>query len=316
MKRYITIDGGTTNTRLTLMEDGKAKQTVKLAMGAQKSMDGNEALKEGIRTAIRTLLENNGLTEQDITRILASGMITSEFGLCCLPHLVAPVGLPELRAGMKEIALPELSEIPFVFIPGVRTDSERLEERDMMRGEETELMGLAESDTALQADCLYVLPGSHSKLIETDADGRITRFRTMLTGEMIAALSGHTILRDAVDLSCRETDQDSLERGYEYAKERGINEALFKTRILKNLFGATPTACYSFFLGAVLADELTAILESATQTVVLGGKPQLRDAMAALLQTRCQKRVLTVSDEAVALSTSRGMIRVYEAQNP
>ena len=312
MNRYITIDGGTTNTRISLVEDGRITETVKLSLGAQKSIGSTDALKDGIRAAITSLLQTNHLTESDIQRILASGMITSEFGLYCLPHLVAPVGIWELHEGMKEVSLTEISQIPFVFLPGVRTNSESLEERDMMRGDETELIGLADNTDTPVSDCLYVLPGSHSKLIETDAEGRITRFRTMLTGEMIAALSGHTILKDAVDLSCTETDETYLAQGFDYACKRGINEALFKTRILKNQFGASPTEVYSFFLGAVLADELTAITESSVSTVVLGGKPQLRDAMASLLRKRTEKAVLTVSDEAVALSTSRGMIRIFE----
>ena len=53
----------------------------------------------------------------------------------------------------------------------------------------------------------YVLPGSHSKLIHVDGAGRIVDFTTMLTGEMIAALSQNTILKDAVYLAGTRLDE-------------------------------------------------------------------------------------------------------------
>ena len=69
-------------------------------------------------------------------------MITSEFGLYNLPHITVPAGIKELYDAMKEVTIPEISEIPFVFIPGVKVTGEGLHKTDMMRGEETELVGL------------------------------------------------------------------------------------------------------------------------------------------------------------------------------
>ena len=57
-------------------------------------------------------------------RILASGMITSEFGLCLLEHLIAPCGMGELAASMHEVVLEDISKIPFVFARGVKTCGE------------------------------------------------------------------------------------------------------------------------------------------------------------------------------------------------
>ncbi len=314
MKRYITIDGGTTNTRASLVADGRVLNTVKIPVGAKKSIGGNTALKEGLHRAIAELLSAESLTAEDIAAVLASGMITSEFGLVNLPHITAPAGINELSDSMAEVLIPEVFSKPICFVRGVKTVG-TLEETDMMRGEETELIGIM---NAGHGKCVYVLPGSHSKLIYTDSNGRITHFSTTLTGEMMSALSDDTILKDAVTLPCYELDIEKLDSGYEYAVKHGINEALFKTRILKNLFGCDKVECYSFFFGAVLADEINSIIASSAETVVIGGKKQFREATAHLVEKYSElslgkkKKTVVLNDAEVDASTSNGMIKIYE----
>ena len=312
MKHYITVDGGTTNTRVTLMQADTPLQTVRIPFGARASMTDPQALPSAIKNAIDTLLNAHGLKETEIERILASGMITCEFGLCPLPHIAAPAGIRELHASMHEVVMESISHIPFVFIRGVKTVGETVADTDMMRGEETELMGLLSSD--LTPNTLYILPGSHSKLIETDHAGRICRFATMLTGEMIASLAEGTILKDAVDLSITDRDPAFLLDGCKYAMEHGINEALFKVRILKNLFSRTPVEVYSFFLGVILSSEIQAILRATPTRVVIGGKAQIKKATECLLRSLSKKEIVTVSDADVDVSSSRGAIRIYEYQ--
>ncbi len=309
MKNYITIDGGTSTTRVSLVSDKKIKQTIKLNVGARKSMDGGADYKSEIKKAIDKIIADNSLANSDIERILASGMITCEFGLCNLPHITAPAGIAELHENMHETVIPEISDIPFVFVRGVKSISDDISETDMMRGEETELCGLmSDSD----GKCMYILPGSHSKLVFTDEKGRISRFSTMLTGEMIYALSQSTILKDAVDLSISETDTEYLLMGDKYCREHGINEALFKTRILKNLFSANPVQCYSFFLGVVLSDELSAVRDSNIGKVLIGGKAQIKAAMVKILSETTDKEIVCADERAVDASTSMGLVKIYE----
>lgn len=309
MANYITIDGGTTNTRISLVENNEIIDTVKLQIGARAGIDGNSLLKSEIKKGIAEILARNHLTGNDIDRILASGMITSEFGLCNLEHITVPAGIRELNKSMYETVISEVSEIPFVFVRGVKTVGDILDKCDMMRGEETELMWIISEK---QGKCIYILPGSHSKLIYTDEDGRITDFTTMLTGEMIYALSSSTILKDAVDLNESGIDSNYLKNGYTYCTENGINEALFKVRVLKNIFKCTPVQTYSFFLGAVLCGEINRILKSEVQKIVIGGKSQIKHAIAQLLKSCSSKEIICLTEEEVNTSTSAGMIKIYE----
>jgi len=309
MSIYITIDGGTTNTRLSLIKDGAYLGSVKSNVGARRSIDGKDLLKKEIASGIRQLLQNHALQEKDVSCIIASGMITSEFGLCQLEHLQTPAGLAELHAGMQRMELAEITSIPFFFIRGIKVCAENFEKFDVMRGEETELMGIWEE---AYGDCIYVLPGSHSKVIKVDQEGRVVDFFTMLTGEMIGALSSQTILKDAVDLSASEICEKYLLSGYDYAVREGINKALFKVRILKNFFGCDRNAVYSFFLGAVLSAEIGSIIGDGAQSVVIGGRKQIRQAMAILLNHRSDKRVVLLDDLSVERSTALGAIRIYQ----
>ena len=308
-KIYVTVDGGTTNTRINLIKDRRFIDSIKLNVGARKSIESKDGLREGIRNGIRSLLERNGVSESEVICVLASGMITSEFGLCQLDHIKAPAGVSQLHESMATVMLEDISSVPFVFIRGVKTCGQSYEELDVMRGEETELMGIVD---AAYGECIYVLPGSHSKIIRVNEQGQISDFSTMLTGEMIGALAGQTILRDAVDLKEADIDSEYLLRGYELCLREGINKALFKVRILKSYMGGNKNQVYSFFLGAVLAPEIKVILESDTSTVVIGGRSQIKRAMGEILSACEGKRAVLLDEETVMMSTSLGAIRIFE----
>lgn len=306
MRYYICIDGGTTNTRLSLLCDGKIIDTVKFSVGARRGIDNKSLLKDTVRSGIETLLNTHELACADVERILASGMITSEFGLVDLPHIQAPAGIKELHDSAFETVLDDISEIPFVFIRGVKTVGNCLETTDMMRGEETELMGLFEGAG------VYVLPGSHSKVIKVDALGRIVSFKTMLTGEMISALSQNTILKDAVSLNGK-VNEEYLIKGYDYAKTKGLNEALFKVRVLKNLFSKNADEVYSFFMGAVLCDEVISIAEQSPEKVIIGGNNAIKEAEYLLLRHALSADIKLISDGMSDSASCMGMLKIYEA---
>lgn len=304
MRNYITIDGGTTNTRVNLVKDGSVINSVKLSVGARVGMDNKSFLITEIKKAVAKLSDG-----ENIEKILASGMITSEFGLYNLPHITAPAGIAELHNSMKEVILPDISDISFVFIPGVKITGEGLDDTDMMRGEETELIGLICDDFV---EGIYVLPGSHSKIIRVSRDGKIVDFSTMLTGEMISALSDGTILKDAVDLRQSEADDVFLLKGYDYCTAFGINEALFKVRVLKNVFGTPQKQVYSFFVGTVLQAEIKKIIETKEKNIVIGGKAQIKKAMYKLLEKRSDKNVVAIEETHADFAPSFGMIKIYE----
>lgn len=255
------------------------------------------------------MLSDNDLSENNIDSVICSGMITSELGLINLPHLILPSDTEAMHRGIEYAEFPEISSIPFAFIRGLKTSCENLASSDMMRGEETELAGLC---TSFEPNCLYILPGSHSKHIYTDDHGRIVDFSTHMTGELIAAVSGHTILSGSINLNCTQFDAEYLEKGFNYTKEQGINAALFKVRTLKVLFNPNDKDIYSFFMGVVLHGEIESIIKSSSSKTVIGGKAALKLPMAHLLNKYSDKELITVPDEISDSASVRGAIRIYE----
>ena len=144
-----------------------------------------------------------------------------------------------------------------------------------------------------------------------DENGKITDFTTTLTGELIASTANGTILKDSFSLNFDSFDKEYLIKGFDFANEYGINEALFKTRILKNLFNKAELEAYSFFLGACLSGEVVAIKNFNTKKVVIGGKRQLKRAIYELLLTQGFDAVM-LSDAEVDASVVKGQIKIYE----
>lgn len=303
MSNYITVDCGTTNSRVGFMCGAQLLDSVSFHLGARSHAADPEGYRRALADAIRKLQKKNG----DFVAVLVSGMLTSDLGLCPIPHLVAPVGIKKLHNGMQKRQFSDLSPKPFYFIPGVKTVGESALDTDMMRGEETELMGLL---TGEEGECVFVLPGSHSKFISVDAEGRICDIVTLLTGEMAAALSGHTILSDSVSLE-DELDSDALRAGYACCRERGLNEAIFKVRVMDKQLGESAVKRYSFFLGCVLCGEVERLLSYPAASVVIAGQRQLKNALCLLLEGS-GRRVIAVEDTVAASATFRGMVKIFE----
>ena len=306
MAIYLTVDGGTTNTRVYLVRDGVILDSVKIPAGAR---DGKDALVPALREATAELINKYGLCESDVCRIIASGMITSENGLCNLPHTTLPAGASELAGCMYHTEIPEISSIGWSFVRGVKAVGASIEDSDIIRGEETELMGILDGDGN---DALYILPGSHSKHITIDKSGRITAFKTMMSGELLAAVINNTILKNSTDFDHATLIPDQLLCGFDYATAHGVNEALFKVRILSGVFGQGKESCYSFLLGVVLCDEAEAIIKHPAGRVIIGGQSQMKNALSAILKARSDKNVVTLSDGDVNGAVARGAIKIYE----
>ena len=311
MRRYITLDGGTTSTKISVVSGGEIIDTVRVASGGTSGIasDVRGAYFSAVRCAIAELLARCALSEADIFRIIASGtMATSELGLYPCDHLFTPVGIEELKCGAIEVAIPEISTIPFVIVRGVKTACTELLDADMMRGEESEIMGLLTDDCE---DCAFMLMGSHTKIVRVEG-GRISDISTLLTGEIIAAISGDTILKHAFSVKSCTLDLDYIKKGYEYRSERSEGEAYFKVRVLKNIFGATDSEAYSFFLGIALFGEIEHIRRIGVKRVIVGGNRYLKEAVCLLLEAFTDAEVVCLTDGDVDASVPKGLVKIFE----
>jgi len=296
MKKYnITLDTGTTNTRVILWDkEEKMIATSKSEIGVRcTAIDGNNSrLKTAVKDCLEKVLADASAQWDDVETVVASGMITSNVGLVEIPHTVAPAGKKELAEAVREVTIPEVCPLPIRFVPGVKNSgapvtTENFEAMDIMRGEEVETIALLHQFPAGR-EYLIVLPGSHNKFVSTDREGRITGCLTSISGELLSALTNDTILADATDrkfVTPEEYDREMMLLGYRTAKETGIGRACFSCRILNQFAIKDKMKLSNYLLGVALQSDVTSVQKSTAlqvsreTEVIIAGKDPLRSAL-------------------------------------
>ena len=140
---------------------------------------------------------------------------------------------------------------------------------DVMRGEETQIIG-ALPDTGRQ---VALLPGSHSKWAWVE-DGAIVSFASFMTGEVYAALVGHTILGGLMPPDA-PADTAAFERGVRYGLEApgALLSRIFSARTLGLTGILADSALPSYLSGLLIGSEIGGALQMRPHTaapVLLG----------------------------------------------
>jgi len=293
----LTINCGVTNTHVALWKDNVLWAEVASAIGVRNvAITGSRAvLEKGVSKAIAKVLAKAKCKPAKVDFVIASGMITSDIGLYEVAHVQGPAGVKELAQGMVRTNLPRVFKKPIWFVPGVKNHVENIglhncEAMDIMRGEEVECMAVV-SQLQEKKPVLIILPGSNSKFISVDADGRITGCVTTLAGELMQVLTQNTILASALNSSFAvELNEELLLSGARAAEKVGLGRASFMVRILNQFTIYTQNERANFLLGAVLGADLLTLKNSGAikitpgVDVVIGGNPLLKEAFATLVR--------------------------------
>lgn len=322
----ITLDTGTTNTRVTLWNNKEVVDKVFRDVGVRNTaIDGNNAkLKKAIKEAIDEILKRNEMNIDQINRILASGMITSNVGLVEVAHLWAPVGIQELANGIVRHYLPEVVNKEIWFVPGVKNNIteitlENCEAMDIMRGEEVETIGLLKR-LNVEGPALMILPGSHSKFVSVDHQGKITGCLTSLAGELISEITNNTIIASSVNHSlATEFKKNMVIEGYKKGIKVGISRTAFLVRILDQFTGMSVNEKANFLLGAVLSADIMAIKNSRAlkvspaSKVIIAGKRIIMNAFEAIIKEDGYfKNVVTVNSKQIDNLAGFGALCIYD----
>ncbi len=311
----LTIDGGTTNTRLYLMRDSEILTMRKLSIGIRDTLTptGRESYIDTLTTEIHSLATGENPPEA----VVCAGMIGSATGLALCPHVTAPITFDTLAERLMPSSLPTVSSLPFYFVPGLKTwesassplPMDALAEMDIMRGEETELCGIV-TKMGLTGERTFLLPGSHMKYVSFDHTGKITGFRTALTGELLRSLTEHTILRSSLDGVYPQTvDAEALWDGMALAKKLGVTGALFKVRVLDMATAPDKEALFSFLLGILLSEDVDRLCAAGKPVAIAGSEP-FRSAYTVLLQ-HSGLTVEVVPEEIANCATAYGAEWLY-----
>lgn len=286
----IAIDWGTTSFRaFRLDREGRVGET-------RASGPGILAVPEGRFAGTLEAQVGDWLAEGD-GPVVMCGMVGSRQGWREVPYVPAPAGHEDLAAALVPV---EGGRIRAWIVPGVSCrGADAVPE--VMRGEETQVIGVMD---ALPSDGAQLcLPGSHSKWVEVRAR-RITGWRTHLTGEVFAALKGHTILGRLMSGGGAVDDREAFGRGVARSRaEGGLLHHLFGVRSL-GLFGELPDGVAASYLSGLLIGHEVLAQGVAGRTVYVVGAAGLAGWYAEAIK-RLGGRAVTLDSAAAAVGLWR-----------
>ncbi len=201
--------------------------------------------------------------------IVMAGMIGSRNGWFEVPYVDCPAGPREIGEGLRDVSAVSLPGRRIVIAPGL-CDRSAGRAPEVMRGEETQTLGLFDLLQRDHGDGPHTicLPGTHSKWVTVQA-GRITAFRTAMTGEVYAVLGQHSILgagmakpgKAAAGESGTAHDTTAFDTGLAGSGEPGgLLNHLFSVRT-RGLFGElSPTQAPAYLSGLLIGHELHGLL--------------------------------------------------------
>jgi 2-dehydro-3-deoxygalactonokinase len=149
---------------------------------------------------------------------------------------------------------------PVAIVPGLVLRS-AARDGDVIRGEETQLVGLMEEEPDF--DGIAILPGTHSKWAAVSA-ASISTFQTFMTGEVFELLARKSFLRHSVS---EDADDLAGSSHFALAVRRTVEEklpflsAIFSVRVRQLLDGVSGDDNLAYLSGLVIGGEIRAAIE-------------------------------------------------------
>jgi 2-dehydro-3-deoxygalactonokinase len=266
---WIAADWGTSNLRVwAIRPDGSPRLVAESDLGMSRLKPSEYA---GVLDKFCSKLVRS---DGEAIDVVICGMAGAKQGWLEAHYLEAPATLPSLgaHAVRPQDASPRLR--PRI-LPGIciRTPGNE----DVMRGEETQLLGL----TALMPDFsgTVILPGTHSKWASLD-NGTLSHFATAMTGELFHALGSHTVLAQSISSSVGgamspEGVSSGLADGLE-APQR-LTSMIFKVRAASLLSARDAEWCRGYLSGLLIGAEVGGNADwlAGQDVVPLLGSPRL-----------------------------------------
>lgn len=265
------VDWGTSNLRVWLVDAAAG------VLGERQSPQGMGTLTpDRFAGVLETHLAALG-GAPDLPVVVA-GMAGARAGWIEAPYAETPAGLTDLH--IQAVSAPGIDRDVRI-LPGVCQRISGAE--DVMRGEETQLLGAVASGLS---DALFCLPGTHSKWVSLEG-GRISRFTTVMTGELFQLISRQSILRLSIGEGRAAAEHPAFGQAVEEALtgDFSLTSRLFSIRAQALLSGTDEASAASRLSGLLLGAEIAAMRPrlGEGQRVQLIGSGALTELYAAAL---------------------------------
>ena len=265
-------DWGTSNLRLWLLAAGGAPL---LELRSEKGLT-QVADRDFAGVLDRMLVELGAAPDLPV---IICGMAGSRQGWVEAPYVETPAALDDVL--MHAVRAPH-STRDVRILPGIA--QKQGGQPDVMRGEETQLLGLG----TVSGERTVCMPGTHCKWVSLNGSN-VTGFTTFLTGELFNLFSSASLLRHSVDPAARVVpeDADFLEACREMIKSPDqLSARLFSIRAAGLLKGLTPPRASAVLSGMLIGAEIGAArktFSSGNLVLVASGRlGQLYEAALAM----------------------------------
>ncbi|HEY0660910.1 MAG TPA: 2-dehydro-3-deoxygalactonokinase [Lysobacter sp.] len=193
----------------------------------------------------------------DDTHVMMCGMVGGRGGWKEVPYVACPAGVREIAGAIVALdaSTTVLAGRDLRIVPGmIDQDSQMM--ADVMRGEETQIVGLLDSLGA--GTHTICLPGTHSKWARV-SDGTIRSIHTAMTGEAYALLRTHSVLAKLMSANDPSFDATAFDRGLQRSGETGgLLHHLFGVRTAGLLGRLSDTESPSYLSGLLIGHEIRA----------------------------------------------------------
>lgn len=193
----------------------------------------------------------------DDARIMMCGMVGGRGGWKEVPYVECPAGAREianaivpLENGATAFAGRDLRIVPGMIDRGSAPTA------DVMRGEETQIIGLLDRlGDGVHSLCL---PGTHSKWVQV-RDHAIASVRTAMTGEAYALFRNHSVLARLMPTNDPPFDTAAFDEGLRRSGDAGgLLHHLFGVRTAGLLGRLSDTQSPSYLSGLLIGHEIRA----------------------------------------------------------
>jgi 2-dehydro-3-deoxygalactonokinase len=293
----IAIDWGSSSFRAYLMApNGEILDEV-------ASGDGIGSVAAGAYPATLKRLIGRWLEAHPSLPVVASGMVGSRHGWREAAYVKCPAGPREVATQLTPVE----ADGRRVHLAAGLSYVDEASQPDVMRGEETEIFGVADSGARL-----IVLPGSHSKWAKVNGD-RVVAFKTFVTGELFAALRCHTVAgafaRAAPAKSPGEAFALGVRRGAAAVAcegKSGVIGLLFGARSLPLTGGLAEDDAGEYLSGLLIGAEI-----GEARRFFPGEEPHVAGAEALVARYLAAFEALGVSARAAPRrAAARGLFRI------
>jgi len=314
--RLLALDWGSTHLRAYLLGADGAILDERDADAGASAINGDARAYAGALEAVA----GPWLAARPDLPIVACGMVGSQHGWREAPYVACPAGAADLAGALARV---DAGRQTVAIVPGVSCRGED-GVPDVIRGEETQIVGALAMRPELASASTIVLPGTHSKWASVE-DGRIAQFATYMTGELFALLRAHSVLGRLMQGE-DAPPEDGFDAGVQAAAgSGGLTHQLFAVRTLGLTGEMAPAALSGYLSGLLIGSEIDAALRvpasggAAALSLALVGAPALTALYERALALRGVTSVRRFENTAPAglwrLAASAGLITDFEASH-